>query len=65
MGKTSKSINRLIIGAVIGTAILWAGRLSMSEKWRKFWRNVKSFFQDGMDEMNKTLKNKNKKDKKE
>lgn len=60
-----KKINKVIIGGVIGTALLWFGWFSKSPKWKSFFsklknnlKNKSNFFFSWMKEMKRfCLKN--------
>lgn len=56
MGKTEKKLNKWLIGAIIGTTLLWVWGLSMTPKGRSFWWKAKDFFKSGVDELKKELK---------
>ena len=63
MWKTEKNFNKWIIGAIIGTTIIWLGGLSMTPKgksfWRRMWKKTKKtyrFMLIGWSEMKKAMK---------
>jgi hypothetical protein len=60
MWKTEKKINKILIWAIIGSAVLGVGGLSMTPKWKSFWRRMlrkskgwTSFFLRGVSQMKK------------
>lgn len=59
--KIEKKLNKLLIGAILGTTILgvWA---SMTPKWKSFRKKAGEFVKGGVEEIKK-LRDKNKKDK--
>ena len=56
MPKIEKKLNKMLIGAILGTTILgiWA---SMTPKGKSFWKKAGEFVKGGVDEIKK-LKNK-------
>ena len=62
MGQTEKSLNKRIIGAIIGSALIGVSGLSMTPKGQSFWkrlllrvRGIFRFFSGGVQEMKKQI----------
>lgn len=60
-----KRVNKILIGAILWTAILWLWGLSMSPKWKWFWKkffdwikSITSFFSLWLKELFKNVKSK-------
>lgn len=63
MGKTEKTLNKWLIWAIIGSALIGVSGLSMTPKGQSFWRRVLqrvrgifSFFSGGVKEMHTQIK---------
>lgn len=63
MGATEKSLNKRIIWAIIGSALIGVSGLSMTPKGQSFWRRllkrirgIFSFFSWGVKEMHTQIK---------
>lgn len=41
MGKTESRLNKRILGAVIGSAVIWLTWFSMTPKGKSFWNRAK------------------------
>jgi len=61
MPKIEKKINKLLIGAILGTTILWVGA-SMTPKGKSFRKKARDFVKWGVDEMKKIKDKKKAKD---
>lgn len=59
--KIEKKLNKLLIGAILWTTILWIGA-SMTPKGKSFWKRAGEFVKGWVEEIKK-LRDKNKKDK--
>lgn len=56
MPKFEKKMNKLLVGAILGTTILGVAWASMTPKWKSLMGKVKDFIKWGIDEMKKTTK---------
>ena len=59
MPKFEKKINKLLVGAILGTTILGVAWASMSPKWKSLMWKVRDFIKWGLDEMKKNTKKMN------
>lgn len=62
MPKIEKNINKILIGAILGTTILWVAGASMTPKGKSVLGKFKDFIKGGIDEMKKSSKGKKKND---
>ncbi len=56
MPKIEKNINKILIGAILGTTILWVAWASMTPKGKSFFGKLKDFVKWGINEMKSTTK---------
>ncbi len=56
MSNMEKSLNKRIIGLILGTTILSVNTWSQTPKWKKFFRKIIDFFREGIKEMKKDIK---------
>ena len=53
MPKFEKKINKLLVGAILGTTLLGVAWASMTPKWKSLMGKVKDFIKGWIDELKK------------
>lgn len=53
MPKFEKKMNKLLVGAILWTTILWVAWATMTPKWKSLMGKVKDFIKGGIDELKK------------
>jgi hypothetical protein len=54
MPKIEKSLNKILIGAILGTTILWVAGASMTPKWKSLIWKMKDFIKWWINELKKS-----------
>lgn len=54
MPKFEKKMNKLLVGAILGTTILWVAGASMTPKGKSLLWKVKDFIKGGINELKKS-----------
>ena len=58
MPKIEKKLNKLLVGAILGTTILWVAGASMTPKWKSVMGKMKDFIKGWIDELKKSTEQK-------
>ena len=61
MPKIEKNINKILIGAILGTTILWVAGATMTPKGKSMMSKVKDFIKWGVDELKKNARERSQK----